>query len=455
MSWPVNKSKLFAELGYEPSAGQAAFHASEARFRVLIAGARFGKSLAAAKEVVPVLLQPGTRTWICGPTYELAQKEFDYVVADVVKLLGREATSAAVSGTSAHRQALTLPWEASVTTKSAQRPESLLGEELDLLVVSEASRIPGDVWERFLYPRLGTRLGRAVIPTTPAGMGDWVHEAYQRGLDARQPDWESFGPFATAENPAFSDAEFELARRTVPEEVFNEQYLGRFVHRSGLVYPEFERRRHVISEPPKEWRNWPVYRAIDFGYRNPFVCLWVAKPPGASTPWYVVDELYTTELLVEDAAREITRRSKGLRIVATVADHDAEDRATLKRHGIPTRAAVKAVQPGIERVKSALRSNAADRAPQAVLQETSNAVRPGLRVNATCKNLIAEFETYAWQPQDPGEPRNAPQQPRPYMDHALDALRYLLATYGNPTPQTRLPPKGRRAKPTTRTPLRE
>ena len=35
---------------YRPHAGQQAFHDSDARFKVLIAGARFGKSLAAARD---------------------------------------------------------------------------------------------------------------------------------------------------------------------------------------------------------------------------------------------------------------------------------------------------------------------------------------------------------------------------------------------------------------------
>ena len=452
-----NKRELFAYLGYEPGAGQRAFHQSTARFRVLIAGARFGKSLAAAKEVLPVALTPETRTWICGPTYGLAEKEFEYVLHDLARLPGvRDEMK--VTGTLGGRRMIRLPWNSEVVTKTADNPESLLGDELDFLLISEASRISRDVWERYLRPRLGSRRGGAVIPTTPAGAGSWIHDSFLRGLDQHEPEWASFGPFSTLENPTFDRDEYEAARRLLPEEVFAEQYEGRFVRRSGLVYSEFERSRHVVattedgstsfpgatSSPcatrstdesdsarsskgecwPREASSWPLWRTVDFGYRNPFACLWVRRAPDGSA--WVEDELYGSGWLVEDAAREILRRDRGRRVVATLADHDAEDRATLLRHGVPTLPAPKAVGPGIETVKRFLRAPPTfDLAPDS-LREQASLPPPGVRVHPRCRNLIHEFETYAWEEEPLGLDRNAPTRPRPWFDHALDALRYLL-----------------------------
>ena len=45
----LRKRELFRSLGYEPHAGQVEVHRSEAQYRVLACGARWGKSTCAAK----------------------------------------------------------------------------------------------------------------------------------------------------------------------------------------------------------------------------------------------------------------------------------------------------------------------------------------------------------------------------------------------------------------------
>ena len=52
----MKQEEFFHLLKYAPHAGQLKFHDSDARFKVLIAGARFGKSLASAKETLIELL---------------------------------------------------------------------------------------------------------------------------------------------------------------------------------------------------------------------------------------------------------------------------------------------------------------------------------------------------------------------------------------------------------------
>ena len=49
--------EFFHVVRYFPHAAQLKFHASDARFKVLIAGARFGKSMASARETL--VLAPG------------------------------------------------------------------------------------------------------------------------------------------------------------------------------------------------------------------------------------------------------------------------------------------------------------------------------------------------------------------------------------------------------------
>ena len=141
---------------------------------------------------------------------------------------------------------------------------------------------------------------------------------------------------------------------------------GRWASAEGMVYEEWDATIHPVSPfpIPPEWKR---YRAIDFGYTNPFVCLWFAQDGDGRV--YLYREIYMTQRLVEDHAKQILALSKGERIIATFTDHDAEDRATLERHGVPTQAAVKDISPGVQTVKSYLQ-RAGNWKPRLVISAT-------------------------------------------------------------------------------------
>jgi hypothetical protein len=185
----VKHAELFSHVSYAPHVGQIRFHESDARFKILIAGARFGKSLAASKDVLSELMAGRTRGWLVGPTYALAQPEFRYIAADLRRRLGAGAARVEEGGRKGHSLVRT-SWGSEVLCLSAQRPHTLLGEEIDWLILCEAAHIDQEAFERFLRARLTTRRGRLVVPTTPRGF-NWVHELYQAGQKGT-PGWQSF-----------------------------------------------------------------------------------------------------------------------------------------------------------------------------------------------------------------------------------------------------------------------
>lgn len=83
------------------------------------------------------------------------------------------------------------------------------------------------------------------------------------------------------------------------EEDKQARVFGRFMHLTGLVFKEFERRIHVVKPFKIDLTNWCVYQRFDCHPRNPDAVMWVAV--NAKGDKYVIDELYgkwTTEELV-------------------------------------------------------------------------------------------------------------------------------------------------------------
>ena len=201
---------------------------------------------------------------------------------------------------------------------------------------------------------------------------------------------------------------------------------GQWIQAEGAVYDGFRHELHVV-EPfaiPREWRR---FRAVDFGYTNPFVCQWWAIDGDGRL--YLYREMYRTQTLVEDAARQIVELSQGERIETTICDHDAEDRATLEHHGVPTKPAQKAVSVGIQAVQARLRK-AGDGRPRLFLFSDA-LIEPDAKLEAKRKPLCAldEFPGYIWQETRDGRPNK--EEPVKDNDHSMDALRYAIMYVDN------------------------
>lgn len=195
---------------------------------------------------------------------------------------------------------------------------------------------------------------------------------------------------------------------------------GRWVQAEGNVYA-FDAAVHLTDpfEVPADARR---IRVIDFGYTNPFCCQWWAVDDDGRM--YLYREIYMTGRTVRVHAEKIKELSAGERIEATIADHDAEDRATLAECGISTEAAIKDISPGIQAVEERLKV-AGDGAPRlyvmrGALVELDESLAQAHK--PTCTEQ--EFDVYAWPKS--GDGKAIKEVPVKLNDHGMDAMRYAV-----------------------------
>jgi hypothetical protein len=394
----TDKAAYFKSIGYEPHPGQWPFHTSTARYKVLVAGTKFGKSLCGARDAEHKLLTPNKHGWIVAPTYDLGEKEFQYIFDSLV--VRQQLTTNWHYNVRAGRMDIKLPWGSWVKVKSAEKPKTLLAEELDFVLIAEAAKLKREVWERFLRGRLLVRHGEAIFPTTPSGR-NFIEELFLRGQSVHHPSWESW-QFPTSMNPYIDPEEIAEAQATLTDEYFAEQYLAQFVALTGRVYKDFDRMKHVVDPfpIPTDWRR---IRGVDFGYHNPFVCLWGAISPDDEL--YIYDEHYQSGWLIAQHAKAILAR--GGQYEATIADHEAQERAELDASGVPTVPANKKdkrlnIQLVAQRFKS-------DR----------------LFFFRTCEHSISEHERLHYP--ERREEQAAKEEPQKVDDHTCDTTQYMVA----------------------------
>lgn len=310
------------------------------------------------------------------------------------------------------------------------KPGKVMSTEFDMAYIQEAIECFEDDWEK-----VTTRLRNGVMPyqqlladTNPEGPKHWLKQRCERGqcvmLESRHEDnptlWSMRSGDWTPAGRSYMSILDALTGARKPRLRY-----GRWVQAEGAVYDAWDRNVHLVRmEIPAAWRR---FRSVDFGYTNPFVCQWWAMDPDGRL--YLYRELYRTKRLVKEHAAEIRTLSEGERIEVTVADHDAEDRATLDAEGIPTLPAYKLISPGIQAVQQRLQK-AGDGKPRLfVLDNALVAQDEDLLTAKKPTSTEQEFDGYVWPKGQDG--KAVKEVPVDDCNHGMDAMRYLVAYADN------------------------
>lgn len=224
----LRKRELFRSIGYVPHGVQVEVHRSRARTRVLVCGTRFGKSTCAAMEAVAALLEPRADSlgWVVGPNLEVTGR-----VIDRVRMVLHEHFAWRIEKDVEREKRVVVRnlggGVSELRGKSADAPASLLGAELDWLVVDECASVRRAVWEERLSARLLGRRGWSLLVGTPQEL-DWFADLFLVGLagtDREVAAWRA----PTWENPHIARELIEAERGRLATEVFEQQYAARFL----------------------------------------------------------------------------------------------------------------------------------------------------------------------------------------------------------------------------------
>jgi len=231
----------------------------------------------------------------------------------------------------------------------------------------------------------------------------WFHREW---IQKKQSKNALYLHFTMEDNPSLSEA-VKARYRSMYSGAFYRRYIeGVWCAAQGLVYPMFSQERHVVTALPERFERCAV--SCDYGTVNPSSFgLWGLR----GDVWTRLREYYW-DSRQRGQQRTDEEHYRALEQLVGPLDPDfvacdpsaASFMECIRRHGrfavVPAR---NDVLTGIRRVADALR---ADR----------------LQFHAGCTDCIREFGLYAWED---GAGRDAP---RKEHDHAMDDLRYFVAT---------------------------
>jgi len=217
---------------YAPHDGQKKLHMSPARFRIACAGRRWGKTIGCVNELIKYSWEhPELPGWWVAPTYGQAVKAFTTATDNFGSAIKQKR---AAQG----QMQIVLHSGGRVRFLSAERYENLRGEGVGFMVVDEAAFVSRAAWQEVLRPMLSDTMGRAILISTPKGR-NWFYEMWLRGEDPEEVEYESFW-FPTISSPYVADSEVEEARRTLPADVFAQEYEAAFLSQAAGVFHSIE-----------------------------------------------------------------------------------------------------------------------------------------------------------------------------------------------------------------------
>lgn len=328
-----------------------------------------------------------------------------------------------------------------LVTAGLDNPGKTLSAEYDFIYVNQAEKISLNTWETLTRAVTGrannapyTQLMGDCNPDTPT---HWIRNRQRLKVFEQ----------LHRNNPTLYDQETgELTPRGIKTmEVldgltglrYKRGRLGLWVSAEGQVYDTFDPSVHVIDNFPIP-AHWKKYRAIDFGFTNPFVCQWWAEDHDGRL--YLYREIYMTQRTVRVHAEQIKRLSGNEEYVFTVADHDAEDRATLDENGIKTIAARKDISPGLQAVQERL--NVLDDGKPRIyimrgaLVEADKSLYREYPGDTQPVSTEQEFTSYVWPDGKDGKPKK--ETPVDMYNHGMDCTRYMVMQVLNPPRKARV-----------------
>jgi len=219
----INVKEFLKAINLEPHAGQQPVidaYISGKREIVWVAGRRAGKSMILGSIAAMESMLAGSKIWIVAPDYALAERVFNYLLQYVAKIYPEGSYRV----TSKPGMNIRFDNGSIVECKSADNPNSLLGEEVDLLILDEAAMMSPNVYDRYLFATTAIRKGLTIFISTP-NKKNWFFRKY---AEVKENEEGFVFNSPSSINPYVPPEEIERARKSLPEDVFKQEYLAQF-----------------------------------------------------------------------------------------------------------------------------------------------------------------------------------------------------------------------------------
>ena len=277
---------------YVPHANQKKIHLSKARYRVVVAGRRFGKSALALNEALARGFQLKNQIiWIILPLFRQA-KEVYWIDPDITKYF-MPYVQAGLIKVDKNELSLNVKFTNSwIRLKGSDNYDSLRGSGIDLTMWDEVADVKEEAFQAIAPALADSPRHRSLYIGTPKGLNHFHDFAlygnhngtiptFEKPLSVR-PDWETWH-FTSLDNLSWPEGSFERRQfieyiqqqRDEAEEkgrisFFNQEYMASFEESAGRFFPKWTYKTHVLDKDFYPSEKYIRLGSFDWGRTAPF-----------------------------------------------------------------------------------------------------------------------------------------------------------------------------------------
>ena len=367
------------------------------RFKVLVCGRRWGKTVLSLMYLMKDPFQANERRWFITPTY----RQGKMIVFPILRQMFQGFTGAKLNES---EMSVVFNNGAELAVKGADNEHNLRGVELTKCVMDEMAYIKPHVWEEIVYPMLATTQGCALFIGTPNGY-DTMYDLYSRGQS--DPDWKSW-QFKTIDGGFVPADEIAKAKKTMDPVRFRQEFAASFEATGNRAAWNFDRNIHVKKAAELSSYKW---WGCDFNVDYMSAVLACQYTDGTI---HYYDEIRLKNSNTEEMARKMKAIEPNIEVYpdpagsARSTTSNRSDHHILRDYGFVIRAK-KAHPSHIDRLNALNRK---------LLDADGNVT---MTVDHKCKYLIKDLE------QVQRDKKGGIDKSQIELTHSLDACSYAIA----------------------------
>ena len=267
-----------------------------ARFKVVVAGRRFGKTYLSMREICYRARIPNQEIFYITTSYRAAKmilwKPLKHRLQDLKwakKINESELSILLKNGTT-------------ISLKGSEDPDKLRGVSLSYAVIDEAAECKLDeLWGEIVRPALADQQGGAMFIGTPKGKANALYDLYQFALDPDNTSWNSF-QYTTLDGGFVTEPEIESAKQDMSERQFRQEFMATFETYENRIAWAFTREANIAS--PQELDTSVIHVGMDFNVSPATAAICVRQ----GNDMYQIDEIQMYSANTFEMADEIKHR---------------------------------------------------------------------------------------------------------------------------------------------------
>ena len=367
------------------------------RFKVIVAGRRWGKTHLAIMWLLSPEVTEGESRWYIAPTY----RQGKMIAWPVLRQLFRHHTEAKINES---ELSVTLTNGATISIKGADNEDSLRGAGISKVILDEYAYFKPHVWEEIILPMLATSKGQAMFIGTPSGYNA-MYDLYMKGQS--DPDWKSW-QFKTVEGGFVDGDEVKRIKSNMDGRLYRQEMEGSFETTGNRASYNFDREIHIKKATDisgKQW--WGMDQNVDY-----MTAVLACEYTDGTVHYF--DEIRQSNSNTESMAKAMKAKHPRVNMVypdpagsARSTTSHRSDHTILRDYGYSVRAR-KSHPSHIDRLNALNRK----------LVDANGNV--GMTVDPKCKHLIKDLE------QVQRDKRGGIDKSNIELTHALDACSYAI-----------------------------